>query len=131
MTNEEFQIECVNMQKALEAPVPEDAVGAIESMRESIQYIARIAYLLSHAKNQVRMEVKKSGVIRTITNTSRQFFLSSKAQNTLVDNLATEEILISEWLEQMNYAFKLKIEVARTIVSFEKVNMQNSSFQGL
>jgi len=128
MTFDEIKKECADMQAELETLIPNDIDSAIERGKEIAVYHARTGYLLAIAKQLVRSK-KSCEISDTIIKIAKESYLSSKAQNALVDCIANDEMFLVDWLDRLNSMCVHQIDLIRSIISKEKAEMQiNSQF---
>lgn len=118
--------EATEMQAYLET-LPEDNPDALsERIKILAVYQARSGYMLAEAKKTLS-EKKKAEIVNTILEIAKQNYLSSKAQNALVDSIATDEQFMVDWLDRINAACKHQLDAVRSLLSFEKeVYKQNN-----
>lgn len=127
MTFDEIKSECLDMQAELEAMIPDELNEAIERGKAIAVYHARSGYMLAHAKQLVRLK-KTSEIGDTIVRIAKENCLSAKAQNALVDSIASEEMLLVDWLDRINSMCVHQLDFIRSIISKEKTEMQMSSY---
>lgn len=118
--------EATEMQAYLET-LPEDNPDALsERIKILAVYQARSGYMLAEAKKTLS-EKKKAEIVNTIIAIAKENYLSSKAQNALVDSIATDEQFMVDWLDRINAACKHQLDAVRSLLSFEKeVYKQNN-----
>lgn len=118
--------EATEMQAYLET-LPEDNPDALsERIKILAVYQARSGYMLAEAKKTLS-EKKKAEIVNTIIAIAKENYLSAKAQNALVDSIATDEQFIVDWLDRINAACKHQLDAVRSLLSFEKeVYKQNN-----
>lgn len=118
--------EATEMQAYLET-LPEDNPDALsERIKILAVYQARSGYMLSEAKKTLS-EKKKAEIVNTIIAIAKENYLSAKAQNALVDSIATDEQFMVDWLDRINAACKHQLDAVRSLLSFEKeVYKQNN-----
>lgn len=118
--------EATEMQAYLET-LPEDNPDALsERIKILAVYQARSGFLLAEAKKTLS-EKKKTEIVNTIIAIAKENYLSSKAQNALVDSIATDEQFVVDWLDRINAACKHQLDAVRSLLSFEKeVYKQNN-----
>ena len=118
--------EATEMQAYLET-LPEDNPDALsERIKILAVYQARSGYMLAEAKKTLS-EKKKSEIVNTIIAIAKENYLSAKAQNALVDSIATDEQFMVDWLDRINAACKHQLDAVRSLLSFEKeVYKQNN-----
>jgi hypothetical protein len=118
--------EATEMQAYLET-LPEDNTDALsERIKILAVYQARSGYMLAEAKKTLS-EKKKTEIVNTIIAIAKENYLSAKAQNALVDSIATDEQFIVDWLDRINAACKHQLDAVRSLLSFEKeVYKQNN-----
>lgn len=127
MTYEEIRAECEVMQAELEAVIPDELNATIERGKTIAVYHARSGYMLAQAKQLVR--VKKTNEIgQTIIRIAKENCLSARAQNALIDSIASDEMLLVDWLDRINSMCVHQLDFIRSIISKEKAEMQMSSF---
>lgn len=127
MTYEEIRAECEVMQAELEAVIPDELNATIERGKTIAVYHARSGYMLAQAKQLVRIK-KTNEIGQTIIRIAKESCLSAKAQNALVDSIASEEMLLVDWLDRINSMCVHQLDFIRSIISKEKAEMQMSSF---
>ena len=118
--------EATEMQAYLET-LPEDTPDALsERIKILAVYQARSGYMLAEAKKTLS-EKKKTEIVNTIIAIAKENYLSAKAQNALVDSIATDEQFMVDWLDRINAACKHQLDAVRSLLSFEKeVYKQNN-----
>ena len=118
--------EATEMQAYLET-LPEDNPDALsERIKILAVYQARSGFMLSEAKKTLS-EKKKAEIVNTIIAIAKENYLSAKAQNALVDSIATDEQFMVDWLDRINAACKHQLDAVRSLLSFEKeVYKQNN-----
>ena len=118
--------EATEMQAYLET-LPEDNPDALsERIKILAVYQARSGILLADAKKTLS-EKKKTEIVNTIIAIAKENYLSAKAQNALVDSIATDEQFMVDWLDRINAACKHQLDAVRSLLSFEKeVYKQNN-----
>ena len=118
--------EATEMQAYLET-LPEDNTDALsERIKILAVYQARSGYMLAEAKKTLS-EKKKTEIVNTIIAIAKENYLSAKAQNALVDSIATDEQFMVDWLDRINAACKHQLDAVRSLLSFEKeVYKQNN-----
>lgn len=118
--------EATEMQAYLET-LPEDNPDALsERIKILAVYQARSGYMLAEAKKTLS-EKKKTEIVNTIIAIAKENYLSAKAQNALVDSIATDEQFMVDWLDRINAACKHQLDAVRSLLSFEKeVYKQNN-----
>ena len=128
MSFDEIQKECADIQAELETLIPDDVNGAIERGKEIAVYHARTGYMLAIAKQLARKK-KSSEIGETIVKIAKENYLAAKAQNALVESIASDEMFLVEWLDRINSMCVHQIDLIRSIISKEKTEMQiNSQF---
>ena len=123
MKYEEILNECGTMQAELETVIPDELNSIIDRSKTIAAYHARTGYLLAEAKKMVRNK-KSSEIANTIAKIAKEGFLSSKAQNALVDSIASEELYLADWLDRINSMCVHQIDLIRSIISKEKEEMK-------
>lgn len=122
----EIREECKDMQVELECVMPSDINEAIERGKTIAAYHARAGYLLAQAKQLARAK-KASEIGETIIKIAKEQFLSAKAQNALVDSIASEEMFLVEWLDRIGSMCSHQLDFLRSIISKEKEEMRISA----
>lgn len=130
MTTDEIREECSIMQAEMETMLPDDVNAVIERGKEIAAYHARTGYLLALAKQLYRAK-KTSEIGETIIKIAKENYLSSKAQNALVDSIASDELFLVDWLDRLNSMCVHQIDLIRSIISKEKAEMQMSNMQSM
>jgi len=125
--NKAIEDELANMQGFLEEPIPDDLNMAIERGKELLQYQARSGYIMVEFKREARKK-KKDEIGEMIKQLAGESNLSSKAQNSLVDTYASDELFLSEWANRINSGCTHQLDFLRTLISKAKAEMQ---FQNL
>ena len=118
--------EATEMQAYLET-LPEDNPDALsERIKILAVYQARSGHMLAEAKKTLS-EKKKDRDSKYYHCNSKKTTLSAKAQNALVDSIATDEQFMVDWLDRINAACKHQLDAVRSLLSFEKeVYKQNN-----
>ncbi len=118
--------EATEMQAYLET-LPEDNPNVLsERIKILAVYQARSGYMLAEAKKTLS-EKKRTEIVNTIIAIAKENYLSAKAQNALVDSIATDEQFMVDWLDRINAACKHQLDAVRSLLSFEKeVYKQNN-----
>jgi hypothetical protein len=129
MTYNELLSECESIQSELETLIPDDINAAVDRGRELSVYHARTGFILAEAKKLTRAK-KTTEIGETIIKIAKEQCLSSKAQNALVDSIATEEMYVADWADRLNSSCKHQLDMIRTIISKEKEEMRFSNFHG-
>lgn len=111
--------EIQNMQTYLELIPSDDTAELSDRIKTLAVFQARSGYLLAEAKKTLS-EKKKSEIVNTILAIAKENYLSAKAQNALVDSIATDEQFIVDWLDRINAACKHQLDAVRSLLSFEK-----------
>ena len=131
MNINDIQEECKDMQAELETIIPSDINDAIERGKNIASYHARIGYLLALSKKLARAK-KTSEIGETIIKIAKENHLSAKAQNALVDSIASDEMFLVDWLDRLNSMAVHQLDFLRSIISKEKeemrINAQFSAF---
>ena len=99
------------MQEELETLIPDD-VNEI---------------MLAMAKKMARAK-RTTEIGTTIIKIAKEQYLSAKAQNALVDSIASEEMYLADWLDRINSMCVHQIDLIRSIVSKEKEEMRMNNF---
>ena len=128
MNINDIREECLDMQAELETVMPSDINDAIERGKAIAAYHARVGYLLALSKRLARSK-KTTEIGETIIKIAKENFLSAKAQNALVDSIATEEMFLVDWLDRLNSMCVHQLDFLRSIISKEKEEMRiNANF---
>jgi len=128
MTYEEIKNECNAIQDELETVLPDEINSVIERAKILVVFMSRTGYLLGEAKKLARSK-KSSEISEMIIKIAKEGFLSAKAQNALVDTIASDELYLADRLDRLNAACTHTIELCRTIISKEKAEMTYLHFQ--
>ncbi len=126
MTIDEIKAECEQYQAELECVMPSDINEAIERGKTIAAYHARAGYLLALSKKLAR-EKKRSEIGETIIKIAKEQFLSSRAQNALVDSVANDEMFLVDWCDRIGSMCSHQLDFLRSIISKEKEEMRISS----
>jgi hypothetical protein len=129
MTIEELKTECEMYQTELETVISTDINAAIERGVNIAAYHARIGLMLAEAKLLARKK-KSSEISEVVISIAKQNYLSSKAQNALVDSIASEELFYVDWLDRLNSMCVHQLDLIRSIISKEKEEMKYQNFNG-
>lgn len=119
--------EAQNMQEYLEITPSDNPSELSDRIKTLAVYQARSGYMLAEAKKTLS-EKKKTEIVNTILEIAKQNYLSSKAQNALVDSIATEEQFMVDWLDRINAACKHQLDAVRSLLSFEKEVYKTSNY---
>ena len=111
--------EATEMQAYLETLPNDNPADLSERIKILAVYQARSGYLLAESKKTLS-EKKKSEIVNTIMEIAKENYLSAKAQNALVDSIATDEQFMVDWLDRINAACKHQLDAVRSLLSFEK-----------
>lgn len=120
---DQIKEECKDMQAELETLMPSDVNDAIERGKVIAVFHARSGYLLAQAKRLARAK-KTSEIGETIVKIAKQNYLSARAQNILCDSIASDEMLLVDWLDRINSMCVHQIDFLRSIISKEKEEMR-------
>lgn len=123
MTFDEIKSECADIQAEIETLIPDSINAAIDRGKMIAVFHARTGYMLAIAKQLARKK-KSSEIGETIIKIAKQNYLSSKAQNALVDAIADDEMLLVDWLDRINSMCVHQIDLIRSIISKEKEEMK-------
>lgn len=123
MNISDIQEELQCMQEELETIMPSDINEAIERGKTIAAYIGRSGYLLALAKQLARKK-RSSEIGETIVKIAKENYLSAKAQNSLIDSIADEEMFLVDALDRINAAFTHQLDYIRTVISYEKENLR-------
>ncbi|MDD4686433.1 MAG: hypothetical protein PHI76_04085, partial [Clostridia bacterium] len=88
-----------------------------------------IGLMLAEAKLLARKK-KSSEISEVVISIAKQNYLSSKAQNALVDSIASEELFYVDWLDRLNSMCVHQLDLIRSIISKEKEEMKYQNFNG-
>ena len=118
--------EVLEMQNYLEVTPSDNPEELCERIKTLAVYQVRSGFLLAEAKKTLS-EKKKTEIVNTIIAIAKENYLSAKAQNALVDSIATDEQFMVDWLDRINAACKHQLDAVRSLLSFEKeVYKQNN-----
>jgi hypothetical protein len=126
MTFDEIQKECAAMQEYLETRIPDEVNAVIERAKETAAYHARTGYMLACAKKLMRAK-KSSEIGNTVVKIAKENYLAAKAQNALVECIASDEMFLVDWLDRLNSMCVHQIDLIRSIVSKEKEELRLST----
>jgi len=126
MTIDEIKDECKGMQAELECIMPSDINEAIERGKTIAAYHARIGYLLALAKQLARKK-RSSEIGETIVKIAKENYLSVKAQNSLIDSIASDEMFVVDWLDRLGSMAVHQLDFLRSIICKEKEEMRISA----
>ena len=127
MTIEELRTECEMYQTELETVISTDINAAIERGVNISAYHARIGLMLAEAKLLARKK-KSSEISEVVISIAKQNYLSAKAQNALVDSIASEELFYVDWLDRLNSMCVHQLDLIRSIISKEKEVIKYQNF---
>lgn len=127
MTIEELRTECEMYQTELETVISTDINAAIERGVNISAYHARIGLMLAEAKLLARKK-KSSEISEVVISIAKQNYLSAKAQNALVDSIASEELFYVDWLDRLNSMCVHQLDLIRSIISKGKEEMKYQNF---
>lgn len=127
MTIEEIKKECEIYQSYLECLIPDGINAVIEHAKTIAAYHARTGSLLAEAKKLARAK-KTSEIGETIIKIAKEQYLSAKAQNALVDSIASDEMYLVDLLDRINSTCVHQIDLCRSIISKEKEEMKYQNF---
>lgn len=113
----------MDMQAELETLMPTEINEAIERGKVIAAYHARAGYLLAQAKQLARQK-KTSEIGETIIKIAKQQYLSARAQNILCDSIASDEMLLVDWLERIVSMCVHQLDFLRSVISKEKEEMR-------
>lgn len=123
MNIEDIRKECEMYQAELETVISTDINASIDRGVNIAAYHARIGFLLAEAKKLARIK-KNSEIAEAIIKIAKENYLSSKAQNALVDGLAVSEMYTVEWLDRLNSMCVHQLDFIRTVISKEKEELK-------
>lgn len=119
--------EAAEMQAYLETLPNDNPADLSERIKILAVYQARSGYMLAEAKKTLS-EKKKAEIVNTIIAIAKENYLSAKAQNALVDSIATDEQFIVDWFDRINAACKHQLDAVRSLLSFEKEVYKTSNY---
>jgi hypothetical protein len=128
MEYKEILSECDAMQAELETVIPSDLNAIIERAKTVAAYHARVGFLLAESKKMARSK-KSSEIADVVTKIAKGNYLAAKAQNALVESIATEEMYLVDWTDRLNSMCVHSLDLMRTIISKEKEEMKYLNFQ--
>jgi hypothetical protein len=120
---ESIKKECGMIQAELECVIPSDINAVIDHAKNIAVYHARAGQMLADAKMLLRKK-KSSEIADMIVKIAKGGYLSSKAQNALVESIAQEENYLVDWLDRINSMCVHQLDLCRTIISKEKEEMK-------
>ncbi|MFW9597566.1 MAG: hypothetical protein ACMV0Y_06395 [Paludibacter sp.] len=115
------------MQNYLEVTPSDNPEELCERIKTLAVYQARSGFLLAEAKKTLS-EKKKAEIVNTIIAIAKENYPSAKAQNALVDSIATDEQFMVDWLDRINAACKHQLDAVRSLLSFEKEVYKTSNY---
>lgn len=115
--------EARDIQNYLEIICSNNPEEIIERIGKLQVFLARSGEMLADAKKTLRKK-KSSEISETIIKIAKEQFLSSKAQNALVDSIAEEEAYMVDWLERINRSCSHQINALRSLLSYEKEQLR-------
>lgn len=125
---EEIRIEIEKYQAELETVIQGDDINfLIERGSLIASYHARICFLYAEAQKLARGK-KGEEIANMVRTIAKEGHLSSKAQNALVDSIATEEMFVVDWLDRLNSMCVHQLDYIRTLISKIKAEMQYQNF---
>ena len=127
MSVEELKQECKSMQAEIETILPTEVNAAIERATILSVYYARSGQMLADAKLMLRKK-KAQDIAETIVKIAKEGYLSSRAQNALVESIAQDEAYLVDWIDRINAACNHQIDLLRSIISKEKEEMRFSNY---
>jgi aspartate/tyrosine/aromatic aminotransferase len=119
--------ECEAMQAELETVIPDEINSVVERAKNIAVYHARVGYMLAHAKKLARAK-RTTEIGETIIKIAKEQYLSAKAQNALVDSIASDELYLADWLDRLNSMCVHQLDLCRSIISKEKEEMKYLNF---
>jgi hypothetical protein len=128
MKTVEIRIEIDNMQAELECVIPSDINAIIDHAKTVAVIHSRAGYLLAEAKMLYRNK-KASEITGMVIKIAKEGYLSSKAQNALVESIAQEEAYLVDRLDRINSMCVHQLDLMRTIISKEKEELKYLNFQ--
>jgi hypothetical protein len=123
MLYNDLKTECESIQAELETLIPDELNAVIERAKEIAVYQARTGYMLAETKKLAR-EKKTSEIGKTIVKIAKENYLSAKAQNALIDSIASEEMYLVDWLDRINSMCVHQMDLCRSIISKEKEELR-------
>lgn len=125
---EDIRIEIEKYQAELETMIQGDDINfLIERGSLIASYYARIGFLYAEAQKLARGK-KGEEIANMVRTIAKEGHLSSKAQNALVDSIATEEMFVVDWLDRLNSMCVHQLDYIRTLISKIKAEMQMNNF---
>jgi len=89
-------------------------------------YMARSGEMLAEAKKELNKKITFE-IKETILAIAKENFLSSRAQNALVNSIAEEERFMVDWIERINKSCTHQIDALRSLLSYEKEQLRLNS----
>lgn len=123
-----IQEELQTYQSELECEVSDNPEEVKERIRRFSVIISRTGYLLALTKKQHKEDMR-SEIAATVIQIAKENYLSSKAQNALVDSLCSDAGFIMDFAEQVNKSAKHHQSALITLLSYAKAEMQYTNNQ--
>jgi hypothetical protein len=130
MNYSDYTRECADMQATLEELIPDDINAVVERAKVLAVIMARSGNMLAEAKKSARAK-RATEIGNVIVKIAKENCLAAKAQNALVDSIASDELELVDWLDRINAGCVHQIDLCRTIISKEKEEMRMSNFTNL
>jgi len=127
-TYEQLFKEAGVIQSFAEISVSDNPQEIAERISECGIYIARSGKMLADAKYHLNQK-RKDETMSLITQILSDKKLSAKVQNSLIDSICKDEQYLVDWLERLNRAVTHQQEAMRSLLSYEKEQLRNLSFQ--
>lgn len=86
-------------------------------------YTARTGHMLAEAKRLLNRR-RTSEISEVILKIAKENRLSAKAQNALVESIASQEQYLVDWLERLNRALTHQASNCVSILSFEREQLR-------
>lgn len=124
---EELQQEADFIQSFIEEQLPTEINACVERLSLLSGYLARSGDMLAEAKKLMRRK-KSDEICNMVADIAKKAFLSSKAQNALVDSIAVEEMYLVDKIDRINATCTHQGDWCRSIISKEKEEMKFASY---
>lgn len=119
----EIRKELQEIQRYCDITCSENPDEIAERIRDLSSYLSRTADILRVSKNLLRRK-KASEISDIIVKIAKEQYLSAKAQNAMIDSIASEEHELVDWSERLNAVCTHQIGALRTLLSYEKEHLK-------
>ncbi len=116
--------ELKEMLNFLQVECSDDPLELKERLARVATYHSRLSFLLVEAKKTLRAK-KTSEIKETIIAIAKEAHLSAKVQNTLLDSICEEEQYEVDILERLQASCVHDIDACRSVLSYQKQELNN------